>query len=78
MALAKIVEAYPAKALLLKGSDMSGGGADPRSGMGCHGIKNPWKKESWNMTEQNKIIIENKARAKNLMIEAGIKPPPGF
>lgn len=50
----------------------AGGGANPPGGN--KGSKNPWKKESFNMTEQGRIITENPAQAKALIIEAGVNP----
>ncbi|WMJ79543.1 phage scaffolding protein [Clostridium sp. MB40-C1] len=33
---------------------------------------NPWKKESFNLTEQGKIFKENPEQAKQLMVQAGV------
>ncbi len=33
---------------------------------------NPWKEESWNVTEQNKIYVEDPSRAKSLAEAAGV------
>jgi len=34
---------------------------------------NPWKKESWNLTQQGKILLEDPAKATRMKAEAGIK-----
>jgi transketolase len=34
---------------------------------------NPWKKESWNLTMQGKILLEDPAKATRMKAEAGIK-----
>jgi hypothetical protein len=39
------------------------------------GGKNPWSKDSWNMTEQGKIFRENPERAQRLAAEAGVELP---
>lgn len=49
-----------------KGS--TGGGGAPFTG-------NPWKKETWNMTEQFKMFKENPAKAQALAKEAGVILP---
>lgn len=56
----------------------SGGGGRPGEGGG--GV-NPWKHETWNMTEQGKILTQDRARAERLAKQAGTtiggtKPPP--
>ena len=61
----------------------SGGGAQ-RDGEAAEGPVdkdgkeiNPWKKgEHWNMTQQGAIFKADKAKAKRLMTEAGVKLPP--
>lgn len=50
----------------------SGGGAGGGSG-GNRGVKNPWAKESWSMTEQARIFREDPERAKRMAAEHGHK-----
>jgi len=49
-----------------------GGGANPIGAGG--GQKNPWKKETFNLTEQGKLLRENPALAKSMIVEAGKNP----
>lgn len=51
----------------------SGGGASGNGsgGAGSHHGKNPWKKETWNLTEQGRIYRENPTLAKSLRVAAG-------
>ena len=37
------------------------------------GEVNPWKKETWNLTMQGKILLEDPAKATRMKAEAGIK-----
>ncbi|MDO4696847.1 MAG: hypothetical protein Q4A49_04890 [Neisseria sp.] len=37
-----------------------------------NGVKNPWSKETWNMTEQGRMYRENPALARSLAAQAGI------
>lgn len=46
-------------------------GGTPKDGKSSLG-NNPWKKETFNLTEQGKIFKENPDEAKNLMAQAGI------
>ena len=48
-----------------------GSGTNP-PGAGT-GEVNPWKKESWNLTQQGKILLEDQAKATRMKAEAGIK-----
>ena len=48
-----------------------GGGAGGNRGGSGPGGKNPWTAENWNMTEQGKILTENRARAETLAKAAG-------
>jgi predicted RNase H-like nuclease (RuvC/YqgF family) len=34
---------------------------------------NPWKKETWNLTQQGKILLEDPAKATRMKAEAGVK-----
>jgi len=38
-----------------------------------NGEANPWKKDSWNLTMQGKILMEDPAKATRMKAEAGIK-----
>ncbi|WP_302806422.1 hypothetical protein [Cloacibacillus porcorum] len=58
-------------------SDKKGGGAGG-SGGGASGAAfsgNPWKKETWNLTEQYRLYKENPVRAKAMAQEAGVTLP---
>jgi len=48
-----------------------GAGTNP-PGAGT-GEANPWKKETWNLTMQGKILMEDPAKATRMKAEAGIK-----
>lgn len=72
-AILHFVNASPYKAVLLKGSGATGsGGSSYHSGSHGSTVKNPWKKDSWNATEQNRIYRENPAQARAMMKEAGV------
>lgn len=71
-ALAILVEGYPNKAQILKGSSATGGGAGGGGGGGGGGTVNPWKKETFNLTKQGEIYEADPARAKALAAEAGV------
>jgi len=47
-------------------------GYNPAGGSGSGSIVNPWKKESFNMTEQGKILRNDPVQAKQLASAAGI------
>lgn len=49
-----------------------GGGYNPAGGQGAGGTNNPWKKESYNLTEQGRILKTDPAQAKQLAAAAGI------
>lgn len=53
----------------LKGNGAPGGG----NGSKVTGQVNPWKKETFNLTEQGRILRENPELAKQLKVAAGIK-----
>lgn len=44
----------------------------PAGGNGGAGVQNPFSKETWNMTEQGKLLKENPAEAKTMAAAAGI------
>ena len=48
-----------------------GSGTNP-PGAGT-GEVNPWKKESWNLTQQGRLLKEDPAKATRMKAEAGIK-----
>lgn len=54
------------------GSGQVGGGTNP-PGAGSSGETNPWKKETFNLTQQAKVLRENPALAARLKAEAGAK-----
>lgn len=70
-AIEQIVSAYPQKDHILKGSGNQGGGANGSNG--SSGIKNPWSKAHWNMTDQAKIFRESPEKARALAQQAGVK-----
>jgi len=51
------------------GPSQGGGAGGNRSGAGTGG--NPWSAEGWNMTEQGRILKENRSRAEQLAKSAG-------
>lgn len=53
-------------------ADNSGGGAD-NSGKGSGSGQNPYKKETWNVTDQGRLEKENLGEAKRLAAQVGIK-----
>lgn len=46
-------------------------GAGAGGGQGGQGGSNPWHKDSWNMTEQGKVLRENRTKADQLAAQAG-------
>lgn len=67
------VNASPYKNVLLKGAYATGAGSNPStSGGNGVGGKNPFKGDSWNVTEQNRLFKENPEQAKAFMKEAGL------
>jgi hypothetical protein len=58
-----------------------GGGAGGNRGAGGGGTTNPFTNEHWNLTEQGRLVRENRAQAENMAKAAGTsigggKPPP--
>lgn len=51
------------------GPSQGGGASGNRSGGG--GVSNPWSADSWNLTEQGKILTENRTRAEQMAKSAG-------
>lgn len=52
------------------GATVGGGATGSRSGGGFSG-PNPWAADSWNMTEQGRVVRENRARADKMASAAG-------
>lgn len=50
----------------------TGGGYNPAGG-GAPTVKNPFAKDTWNMTEQGKLFRENPEQARQLAAAAGVK-----
>lgn len=46
-------------------------GAGAGAGEGGQGGNNPWHKDNWNMTEQGRIVRENRTKADQLAAQAG-------
>lgn len=57
-----------------KGGDSNGSGGTTRKQSSG---PNPWKKESWNLTQQGQILRSDRARAEKLAKEAGVPLIPG-
>ena len=55
----------------LFGDSKVGGGTNPPGADNAE--INPWKKDSWNLTQQGKILLEDPAKATRMKAEAGIK-----
>lgn len=55
------------------GTTTGGGGGGNRGTGGGGGIVNPWMNDTWNMTEQGKIVQTNPTRAAQLAAAAGTK-----
>lgn len=72
-ALAELVNAYPQRDRILAASGSSGAGASTSARMGVvsSSIKNPWARDSMNLTEQGRILRENPAQAAALQAAAG-------
>lgn len=68
----QITELKKTDAYLFEAGSPSGGGFNPPGG--GSGKKNPWKTDSFNLTEQGRTMKENPALAKALIIEAGGNP----
>ena len=46
-------------------------GGNARGGKGGGSVANPWKKDSWNLTEQGKILTADRSKAEQLAKSAG-------
>lgn len=69
----QIAELKKTDGYLFAAAPAGGGGANPPGGGGT-GQKNPWKAETFNLTEQGRILRENPALARSLIVEAGKDP----
>jgi phage minor structural protein GP20 len=47
-------------------------GYDPAGGSGSGGVVNPWKKESFNLTEQGRLLKSDPVQAKQMASAAGV------
>jgi hypothetical protein len=65
------IQEYPNYKSLLKGSDVNNPGNPPNSGLGS-GVKNPFAKDSYNVTEQHLLYQKDPALAERLAAQAGI------
>lgn len=70
MAIQRLIQADPDRDRLLRGAPGGSGSPADRGNEG--GVANPWKKDTYNLTQQGKLILENPAQAKRLAAEAGI------
>lgn len=73
-ALEALVDAYPQRDRILAASGSSGAGVGVNTSarMGVvSSIKNPWSRDSMNLTEQGRILRENPAQAAALQAAAG-------
>jgi hypothetical protein len=55
------------------GASGSGGGQ-----YGPQAARNPWRKETWNVTRQQQLMAEDPAKARSLMQQAGVPIPKSF
>jgi hypothetical protein len=69
-AIEKLIDQYPRKGDILKGTGHSGGGS--REGSPDSGMKNPWKEGTINLTEQDRIESKDPVMAGRLKAEAGV------
>jgi len=70
-ALEKLIDAYPRKGDILKGSGHNGTGSGP--GAEGAGGKNPWKQgPTFNLSEQDKLEATNPQLAQRMKAEAGV------
>ena len=74
-AIQHFVMVSPYKDTLLKGSMGTGSGSNPSSSGSRtqSGGKNPWAKDSWNATQQMKLVSDDPQLAKSMAAAAGIK-----
>ena len=67
----QLKELQKSDAYLFGESGKVGSGTNPPGAGTCEA--NPWKKDSWNLTQQGKILLEDPAKATRMKAEAGIK-----
>lgn len=58
-----------------KGGDAGGPAKPKRGSVDTSGIKNPWAKEHWNLTEQGRLLKADRVKADQLAKAAGHKIP---
>lgn len=63
----KMANEYP---FLVAGSQASGGQATGSGGEAVAGVKNPWKKDSFNLTEQARLLRDDPQTAERLKAQA--------
>jgi hypothetical protein len=68
--LFKVIDAHPNGKELLKGTQSLGAGGSPISGR--KGADNPWMKDSYNLTEQNRLSVVNPELARSMAKAAGV------
>ena len=56
-----------------KANGANGSGSTPSQGSGGSGTVNPWKKESFNLTQQGRLMRENPTLAASMKAAAGVK-----
>jgi hypothetical protein len=56
-----------------KANGANGSGSTPSQGSGGSGTVNPWKKESFNLTQQGRMMRENPTLAASMKAAAGVK-----
>ena len=64
--------------VLMSTDTNSGSGAQPSSTFRGTPIKNPWAKDSWNVTDQMVLYNKNRAEAQRLMQAARQPIPAGL
>lgn len=72
LAILKNLGIDPATKLMSQDPDTTGSGGIQSRGRSGAGTKNPWKKETWNVTAQNELFLRDRASALNLMKAAGV------
>lgn len=72
-AIEMIIEQSPYKDSIIRDPGQSGSGVTPGDRFPGSTLVNPWKAETRNVTEQNKIAAKDPALANRLKAEAGIK-----
>jgi len=65
----------PAEYFISPSPDTSGSGGSASGIRGFQTVANPWKRESWNTTEQHRMWKNNNTQARAMMKAAGIPVP---